>query len=1054
MSITKRIVHRPTSILVITNLILGIGLYFVVGLGIPIDLYPDFTAPVIIVSTTYNGAGPRDVEESLTKVLEAQLISVSDLEKLTSTSSEGSSQITLSFKWGLDLNEATNEVRDKLGLVKDFLPEGADASVIFKFNPSIIPITYLGVSSERTPEELRKYVSDNVNSKIQQIAGVSTTSVIGGRTQTVRVDVDLNRLNAYNLTLSEVQQAIIAQNRQVGAGDVVEGRVKYLIRTTGEFSSVEDIKQSVISLQSFSSISSGNSNGNVIRLRDIATVYDGYKAQEKSTLAYLNGKPGVYIAVQKQTGTNTVAVAQAITKELVKINEELPDDIKLFAIVDTSLTIQATVKSAISSGWQGAILAMLILFLFLRNVKSTLIIGISIPLSVLVTMLAMYFLGLTLNIMSLTGIILGIGMIVDSSIVVLENIYRYLERGTKLLPATMLGTQEMIGAISSSTITTICVFLPILLLKNKLDFIGIIINDVAITVTIALLCSLIVAITIIPVLAGHVFKLKPTEKKVRYKNNKEVVPFLDKLEKKYGHAIEFALHHRKVTLTAAYSLFLLSFFGAFFVGFELLPKTQEQNLSVSIKMPPGTPYASTRSVVEQLEYYTREEVKGYESLLYSVGGDGFFGGVDTTTGEVLINLPPFEEQIDQADAIKAKLRKHFDEFPGAEISFGSGFGPPTGGSPTPIDILLRSDNLDKLISTSNALLEIIQTHVPRALDPKSDQNDGLPELQVRIDRQLAYNLGVNVSTVAVEVGANIDGVTASRYRVDGDEYDITVQLQKSDRKTIRDLDNIFVKNKFGQKIPLSSFATPIKSTGPVSIRRENQSRAIHITASLPPKVSVTEVVKEIEVAMATYLIADEDVIISFAGDYEDLITYAFLGIAIVLMSISLIFGVMASQFESFKDPFIIILSVPLTLIGIVFLYGVSGVPFSALTAIGFIVLSGIVVNNGIVLVDYTNLLRRRGYPLREACIEAGKNRLRPILMTTLTTILGMIPLALTRAQGSELTQAIGQTVVGGLTVSSFLTLFVVPVWYYIFNRKSEKREIREKEELKKSYRNS
>ncbi len=1045
MSITKSIIAKPITVLISTILTLFIGGYFILGPGLALDIYPEIDIPTIFVSTTYTGAGPKEIEDSITKVLESQLASIEGVDKITSTSSEGSSQVQLAFKFGQDLTEATNEVRDSLDFVKDFLPDEADSPVIFKFSTSLIPIVYLAVKSSRSPEELRKYLIDNVQPSLEQVKGVSTTSIIGGRDKVVRVEVDRNRLNAYDLTLSEVRNAIISQNRQVGAGNVIEGTVKYLIRTTGEYTSIDEIKNTFIANRGYNANTALGqaSNGTVIRLSDIATVYEGYEDQEENSLAYINGEPGIYIAIQKQSGSNSVTVADALLSELEKINKNLPTDIQLYTLVDTSEDIRETINTALSSAWQGGVLAMLVLFFFLRRIKPTLIIGISIPISIVITMLFMFFSGITLNIMSLTGLVLGIGMIVDSSIVVLENIFKYRERGTKLRPSILLGTQEMLAAITASTITTICVFLPILLLKNELDFIGAILQDFAFTVTIALLSSLVVATAIIPVLA-LVLDVSATKKKEKATSNiaKKTKPnILDRIDTWYLKMLKKALKNRKTTLNIAYGTFLLAIIGAIPVGLELLPATSSTTVAVDVQMPPGTPFDVTQDTVLQVYREAEQKIKGYKSLVYSVGGDGFFGGADTSKGQVMISLPPYEEQQDSDNDVKNKLRPLFDTIPGADFSFSAGFGPPSGGSATPIDLILKSDDLDALIATAYEVRDIMKIHVPEALEPQISINDGLPELRVVIDRKRAYNLGVNVSTIATEISTAIDGVTASKYKDNGDEYDIKLRLQPSDRQTINDLDGIFVKNAFGQKVAVSNFANLEKRTGPVSISREDKTRAVHITAALEKGAAVTTVGKDIMKALDQYLIKDEKVQINLAGDSEDIAKYINIFIVILLMSVALIFGVMASQFESLRGPFIIFLTIPLSFAGVVFFYLVANIPFGALTAVGILVLSGIVVNNGIVLVDYANLLRKRGYSLIAACLEAGKSRLRPILMTTLTTILGMVPLAFSSGQGTEITQAIGQTTVGGLSVSAFLTLFVVPVWYYIFNERKERRQL-------------
>lgn len=1042
MTISKYAVSKPTTVLLIFIILTALGIYSTISL--PIDLLPDVTLPMMMVSTSYPNAGPEEVEKSVTRIVESSVSGVTGIEDLISTSSSGSSMVMLSLAYGTNLDEATNELRDRLDMIKGMLPADASSPVIFKMDPAMLPIMSLVVTGNRSAEELRQFAEDTLQPQLEQIVGVASASISGGRQKAIVVDIPRDRLEAYSLTISQIAQMIGAQNIQASGGLISEGDLNYTITTSGQFTSLDDIRNTVISYK----VQNPSAPGMVpsvksIKLRDIANVYEGYKDQ--TSLAYLDGVPGVMLTIQKQSGKNSVETAKSIRKKLVQLEKELPTDVQIIETGNTTDIIENSISQVSGSAIQGAVLAVIILFIFLRSFKSTLIIGLTIPISLVITLGVMYFAGFTLNVMTLAGLALGVGMLVDNSIVILENIYHYRERGTKAIVAAVLGSQEMVMAITSSTLTTVCVFLPLVLYKAKLGMIGEIVQGLAFTVVFSLLCSLAVAIVLVPVLASKYLKLE----NVKYRINKgffgkiniAIGNALTGLDNAYARAVSRVLRHKTITIGVILVLFVASIVMIPKLGFIYMPSQPSDVISVNVTMPQGTKLSVTENVVRQLEMFAREEIQGIKLMSVSVGGDAMFGGGGTNSGVLQILLPEYKNRIDSEEVMKTKLRSHFDDFPGAELSLSSQ-GMSIGGG-TPIDIIIKSDSLDIARQTANDIKNLlIQDGGAYVTEPQVGLTEGLPQMNIIIDRDRLYNLGLNMYSVSNEIKANINGVTASRYNDNGNEVDIIVHLEEGDRARLTDLDQIFVTNSNGSKIPLSSFASYEAGTSPVAINRENQARVIHVSANLAPGVTIDKAQPEVEKLIQKSIPQDENLTIEYGGDFElmkeNLLQFAI----IILMACVLVFAVMASQFESFLDPFIVMFTIPLSIVGIVIVYLIMGNPLNLLTAVGVLVLVGIIVNNGIVLVDYTNLLRKRGMPLREACIESAKTRLRPILMTTLTTVLGLLPMAFFPGEGSEMVQPIGQTVLGGLSFGTLMTLFLMPVMYYIFNSYRIKRNER------------
>ena len=1050
--LTRTIVNRPTTFFIVFALITGFGLY--TALDLPLDLFPEIEPSVLIVQTNYEGSSPEEVERSVTRPLEGALSNVSNLNQIRSTSSRGNSQIQLEFTWGTNMDAATNEVRDRLDQVRNALPDDSGSPSIFRFDPSLIPILDLRMAGDRTPEELRELAQDIVEPAIEQLDGIALTNISGGRERVVRADIERDRLDAYGITLSRIRQALQSQNVQLSGGTIQEGETEYIVETAGRFDTIEELRRAVVTMVSVER-QDGPPIQVPIRLGDLGTVEEGFRPEQSAV--YINGEPGVSISVQKQSDANSVNAADTVLAELDRINSQLPGDVRLEVIFDTTDIIRNSLRTVSNQAISGGILAVIVLFFFLRSSKATAVVAVSIPTSIIFTITLMYFFGLTLNIMTLAGLALGVGLLVDNSIVILENIYRYREKGAKLRPAAILGTQEMINAIVASTLTTITVFLPVALFRNQLDFIGELFAGLAFTVVISLSASLMVAIFLVPILSSHYFPLvSRTQRPTRRMFNKldmRMDRMFQGLDTSYKHALAGVLRHKAITVIVVLALFGGSLALLPRTGFELLPDQEQDNVSVNIDLPIGTRLDTTREVLKEFEQIIKQEIEGYGDLILNVGGGGFFGGSNASSGSIQITLPPFEERVESETQIRDILRPYFGSFPGAEITFGGG-GPGGGGNiggGSPIDIRIRSENLQRSREIAEQIRSLVASEVPDAVDPELNISEGLPQVNVNVDRERAYSLGLDMASIAQEVRANIDGVTASQLTLDGTETDIFLILDEQDRLAVPDINRIYVDSPAGTRIPLSNIASLERTTGPVSIRRSNQAREIQLTAGLAPGTTAAQVEPQIRALVDERIPPEDGVSITYSGELQDIIDYGTTFIGIIIVAILLVYGVMAAQFESFRDPFIIFLSIPLTLIGIIGIHDWAGVNLSIFTAVGLVMLVGIVVNNGIVLVDYTNLLRARGEKLIQACIDAGGNRLRPILMTTLTTVLGLVPIAFLSGEGSELIQPIALTVIGGLSVSTLLTLFFVPTLYAAFNARDDERKRKREEKLERRF---
>lgn len=1029
MTLPQKIMARPILVLIVFALLAIIGLFTLNNLAI--SLMPDIDSPFINVNCTYKNAGPETVEKSVTRLLEGALVSTSGLKTMTSTSSEGQSSISLEFNYGKDLDVAVNDIRDKLDRVKRNLPDDADTPAIFKMDADAMPIMRLAVRGNRSADDLKEIAEDDIADILEQADGVAEASVRGGNTKIVRVELKQNRLAAYGLTVSAVSSALAKQNIETGGGKVSEGSRDYFVRTTGEYKSIDEVNSSV----------AATVGGRQVRLRDIGRAFLG--TEDITNAVYINGEPGVYISLTKQSGSNSVTVANNAYKKIKEAQSMVPSDITIEIVSDDTDAIRETIATLIDSAWQGLILAVIVLFIFLQNFKSTIIIAISIPLSMLITMMCMHLCGITLNMMTLTGLILGLGMIVDASIVMIENIYSYRTRGAKASIAASLGSAEMIMSVLSGNLTTICVFIPFIFYIGQLEMMGQLFKGIIFTIVIALVSSLFVAIFLVPVLAGRFLPLSnraenPVKNPVLILLYTSFQRAINAVTRAYRAALTVAMNNRSAALIISFSVLASAILLIPTMRFNMMGNnTTDDSVTLNITMPTGTSFDETKRIIRRIEEISMAEVKGYKNVIATVGGRG--RNRNTYTVSININLPPTEKQIDTSDVVQKKLRSHFSEFPDVLFKFSAGRMRQMSGDDLEIDI--RSDDLDAALETADKVKEVMEA-IEDIGEVSIDTEKGLPQVELVVDRQRAASFGIDIETVAREVNAAMNGVTSSVYRVGGKEYDIVVMYRPSDRAASKDIDKIYVKGK-DSPISVANFAHFVKGLGPVKIRRENQTRKVKVTADIMSRRNASIVEDLIRKGIAQSFVIPEGVSITYEGSLKDMKEQGSVYIQIIAMALILVFGVMAATYESFRAPLINMMTIPFLIIGVVFIYKLTGQPLSMTSMVGLIMLVGIVVNNGIILVDATSLLIARGYSLSEACIEAASSRLRPVLMTTLTTVLGTLPLCFQHTGSAAMVQPIGLAIVGGLTSSTFVTLFVIPVMYSLIMRGVDKRAKRD-----------
>ncbi len=1019
MSITSTSIKRPIATTMVFLIVITLG---TIGFRyLPVDLLPPIEFPQLTVWVNYNNVGPEEMERIVTERVENALAGIPNVERISSSSSEGSSRITLNFSQGVNLDEASNDIRAALDRVRRSLPPEVDPPGIWKFDPNDSPIVVFGARSERDLAEVTRIIERDIAKFFEQIPGAGAIDVWGGVYHEIRVDLIRDRLASSGLTAQDVITAINRENSNLPGGNVKDGLSDLYIRTLGEFDDIEQISNTIIT----------RVDGAAIRVKDVATVTHDY--QDIGRYIEVNDLPMIRFGIRKQSGANTVEVAKLIRAEAERINE-MRSDINLVVIRDESQFIQASIDNVRNSAVWGGILAIVVLFAFLRNGSTTLIIGISIPISIIATFALLYFNGLTLNQMSFGGLALGVGLIVDNAIVVLENIVRKRQKGEGRKDAARNGTKEVTGAIIASTLTTSVIFLPVVFMNT---ITGVMFQELALVVVFALVCSLFVALTLVPMLSSQVLTIKkmdvaPAERK-RYQR------FFDSMESGYGRTVGYVLHKKTWVFGITIVLLAFAYSGIKDIPVELTPETESDEIRVRMHMDSGTNITIINEYLEELDTIVREIVPHDDILFYS-------REVRSGRGEIELALtPPSERTVLSAD-LADDLRKRLQgAVPGARIDvraqsglwilrrvFGGG-----GGGEESISIQLRGYNLETASNIAQEMANRIQT-IEGIADVRVGEREGRPEQRITLDRERISQLGIGSREVAAAIQTNIGGARAGYYRVDGEETPITVRLRPQDRLSTLDIDNISVRAADGTIVPVSALVTTSMARGPNTINRENNQRVTYITANLERGVPLGTAVEAIKAELSD-IVMPEGFSIYFGGEYEEQQKAQRDFNLAILMALVLIYMVMAAQFERFLDPLIVMFSVPLAIIGIVPTLLLTGTTLNLQSLMGVVMLIGIVVNNAILLVDYINLMRReQNLGLYEAVVEAGKLRLRPILMTTMTTVLGLLPLSFGVGTGGEIQASLARVVIGGLTASTIITLVFIPVVYVSANLAMEK----------------
>lgn len=1002
-----------TSMIFIAIVVLGAFAYTLVG----IDLMPDFDVPVIMVVTQYQGAGPQEVEQRVTELIESRVAAVENVDEVTSTSMEGISLVKVKFKWGIDMGVATNDVRDKIDQIRKRLPDACETPLLMKIDMSMIPVVIYGVTAEESWNKIETITDDKIVDRLKRISGVATVTGEGGAKRVIHVKLNRERLESTGITGTEIVNMIRAQNLTNPGGHIRSGAMDYLIRTPEEFTSVEQIGEVVLR----------NQNGNVIKVKDVAEVEDGLA--ELTEDFRMNGKKARGIMIQKQSGGNTVAVAKSVKEAQPKIQGELPKDMEMMEFLDTSDFIKNTVNNLKDSLLFGGVCVILVILFFLRDFRASIIVAVTIPTSLIITFLLMFVNDYTINQISLSSLVIAIGMVVDNAIVVLDNIKRYLERGVKVKEAAAWGASEMTASVIASTLTTVVIFLPIMFTTGitKIFF-----GQLAAIVSMALLASLISGLLLTPMLAS---KLLTKDSEIKTGVFAVFERILTQLENIYVGILNYVLSNRKFCIFSMILILFASFGLVPLVGVEYMPNQDQGRFTVNVELPTGTRFEETGEVCNQIREIVRrrwkEEVVA-DVISYGIGENAesvaFNSSKGSNIGQAQFRLRSRNVRTTSVQTIINDVRPEIERIPGIIVRFETAR---SMGSGKDFTLNVYGHNLEEGVNYCNVLVEMFKG-IEGLADLEVSQKLAKPELTVRIDREKASSLGMNVNTIANAVELYFSGNTTVKYREGGDEYDIEVRLRPEDRQNIADLDQVTVPNSKGEPIRLSNVVHVEQSLGPTNVQRYDQQRYIQITGSvygIDTGTAYTEAEKLINSVPIPPSFSWE-----FSGDEKDRKESFLLLMEAGLLGIMLVYMVMASQFESLLSPFIIAFSIPFGFIGAIIMLLLAGSRLSVVSLLGGLILVGIVVNNGIVLISYVNILIARGYKTRDALIAAGKSRLRPVLSTTTTTVLGMIPMAISTGDGSEMWIPIAWTVIGGLLVSTAMTMTMMPAVYSLLQR--------------------
>ena len=1021
MSLYSSSVKRPVTTILVFVALIVLGLFSLRSL--PIDLFPDVETNTIMVMTSYAGTSASDIEQNVTRPLENTLNSVEHLKHITSNSRENISIVTLEFEYGYDIEALTNDVRDKLDMVSSMLPDDANTPVIFKFSSDMIPIVLLSVQAGQSMPGLYKILDENVANPLARVDGVGSVSIAGAPKREVHVYLDPLRMEAYNLSVETVAALVGAENRNIPGGTFDIGNETYPLRVQGEFSDPQQMGAMVVGM---------SPSGGVVHLRDVARIDDSL--EERAQESYNNGQKGAMIIVQKQSGANSVQISEKIAKELPKIQKNLPSDIKLGYIVDTSDNIRSTIASLVETVLFALLFVGIVVFVFLGRWRATVIVLVTIPISLIASFIYLYVTGNSLNIVSLSALSIAIGMVVDDAIVVLENVTTHIERGSAPMQAAVNGTNEVALSVMASTLTLIAVFFPLTLVKGMT---GVLFKQLGWMVTIMMVLSLICALMLTPMLCSRMLRLNVGDTKIFQKVYGPILKVLDKIDDFYARVLDKCVAHRWITAATALGVFVVSIFLMKFVGTEFFPTNDNGRLGVSLELPIGSRVDLAKDVSQRIYKEWTEKYPEIQSFNYTVGqasSDNMYASMQSNGSHIIsmnIMLNKANERKRGITEIAGMMRedlKNYPELKRALVNVGGGRGGGMSGQNT-LNYEIYGYDFTKTDSVAQRLKRILEK-VPGAADINISRSDYQPEYHVDFDREKLAMYGLNLSTAATALRNRINGTTASYFREDGMEYDIKVMYDPEHRRSISDIENIMLYNTMGKGVRLKEVGTVVEQFYPPTIERKDRERIITVSTVVQDR-AMSEVIADAQ-PLIDKMDKPGDVMIQLSGSYEDqqdsFSDLAMLGLLIIL----LVYIVMAGQFESFTYPAIIMTSIMFAFSGIVLILLLTRTNLNVMSMIGAIMLIGIVVKNGIVLIDYINLNRERGMSIRRAVINGGHSRLRPVLMTSLTTILGMVPMAVGPGVGSEMWRPMGIAVIGGLAMSTLMTLLFVPTMYTIF----------------------
>ena len=1048
MAIYKTAIQKPITTGLVFVAVIILGLFSLSRL--PIDQMPEMDPPYVTVMTTYAGANASDIETNITKIIENSLNSVDGLKNITSTSKDNISVVTLEFEWGENIDEALNDIRSYVDIVFDNLPDGVSRPMILKLNSSAMPVMIYGFTAKESYSGLDRILEDNVVNELNRIDGIGNITVSGAPQRYVYIDLDPKQLDAYGLSVEQVGNAISTNNLDLASGTVKMGKEQYQMRVKGEY--VESSEIADIAVATY--------GGKQIFVRDLATVRDTIK--DLSLDEKINGHDGARVIISKQTGANTVAIAKQVRAEMERIRKTLPPDIEPTLIRDGSEEIVNAINGLSESIFYALLFVVLVVIVFLGNWRSTVIISLTIPISLLTSFIYLLVADSSINIISLASLTVAIGMVVDDAIVVLENISKHIDRGENPREAAICATNEVWTSVIATTLVLVAVFVPLTMLPGMM---GIFMKEMGWIITIVVCVSTCAAITLIPMLSSKLLKERPfffkKEEEESYRAKKEnslynrtFIRAFNAVDAAYANLLRWCLHHKRVTLVVALAFFVVTLlpmmFGA--IGMDFMKMQDNGQISVSAELQRGTRIEETlktaRHMEEDIYSILGKDVQVISTSAGSNDDAGFAALFNSTTNNKISMTVRCTKKYDRDESIfqmQEKLRRCFAEYPEI-VNFQVSQGGMGMGSNNSLSVEVYGYDFDQTTNFTQELKRRVEKNVVGARDTKVSRDEDRAELKITFDKQKLALHGLNGSTVALYVRNRVNGMAAGYLKEDGDEYNIVVRLREEYRSSISDIEQLSIPTATGKIIKLEELAKVEEYWCPPTIERKNRQRYLTLTV-MPFNTSLQELAKGVQGEIDQMEIP-ADIHVALAGNYQDQQESNHDMLILGLLIMMLVYIVMASQFESFSKPFIIMFSIPFAISGVILMMFFTGNNLDAVGLLGLILLIGIVVKNGIVLVDYINLMRERGIPLNEAIALSGQSRIRPVLMTALTTILGMIPMATSTSEGSEVWTTMGLVVIGGLTVSTFVTLIIVPVLYGVFNRKGDQEK---QEQMRKKF---